>query len=147
MGIATGLDIWEIWWLSIISFCLFGCLILMQIWPQRFYFLLSYVIVFALNVIPWIIALAQSEVDGQHLWAELGFEWFEIKKKKLKGSKDIYKGDRKCMFISNHSSLADLCLVELILEGRWNNIARHMVILFIPIPSIVVVFLNTVWFF
>lgn len=95
----------------------------------------------------FILAFGQAEVDGQYHWVEMAAEWFNVTIKQLKISKEMYHGEKRCMFISNHSSLADLCLSDAFLASRCSNLARHMVVLFVPIPSLVVLFLNSIFFF
>mmetsp|Transcript_17474 Transcript_17474/g.19644 ORF Transcript_17474/g.19644 Transcript_17474/m.19644 type:complete len:83 (-) Transcript_17474:468-716(-) len=51
------------------------------------------------------------------------------------------------MFIINHTSMADLFLLDIVLESRTSYLARFGVILFCPLPMIVTVFMNSIWFF
>jgi len=43
--------------------------------------------------------------------------------------------------------MADLFLLDVILKARTNYLARYGVILFCPLPMIVTLFMNSIWFF
>jgi hypothetical protein len=43
--------------------------------------------------------------------------------------------------------MADLFLMDIILEARGSYIARYGVIIFCPLPMIVTLFMNSIWFF
>ena len=141
------METWEKIWFYILTGGLTANIILMILFPKRGYFIFWYTVVFVLSGLPLLIWLGQAEIDGQWLWVEMSAWWFKATKKILPGSKELYKGNRRCMFIWNHSSLADIWLNDFIFEGRCSNLARHMVILFVPIPAVVVLFLNSIFFF
>jgi len=93
------------------------------------------------------IAHGWSNIDDQVLWAEVSSTWLGVKRKKLPGSKEVYKGSRRCMFTSNHTSMADIFIMDFICEGRCSYLARYGVIIFCPLPMIVTWFMNSIWFF
>ena len=51
------------------------------------------------------------------------------------------------MFVVNHTSMADLFLMDVLFEGRWSYLARYGVIIFWPLPMIVTLVMNSIWFF
>ena len=51
------------------------------------------------------------------------------------------------MYVLNHTSMADLFLTDNILGPISSVLARYGVILFCPLPMIVTLFMNSVWFF
>ena len=141
------METWERIWLWFLVAGFSANFLLMAISPKRGYFTFWYAVVFVLSGLPLIFALGQAEIDGQCLWVEMSAWWFKATKKTLPNSREIYKGSRRWLFISNHSSLADMCMNDLIYGGRCSNLARHMVIFFVPIPSVVVLFINSIFFF
>eukprot|EP00344_Euplotes_crassus_P005092 CAMPEP_0196999038 /NCGR_PEP_ID=MMETSP1380-20130617/4295_1 /TAXON_ID=5936 /ORGANISM="Euplotes crassus, Strain CT5" /LENGTH=301 /DNA_ID=CAMNT_0042415825 /DNA_START=91 /DNA_END=996 /DNA_ORIENTATION=+ len=113
---------------------------------SRGMFLAAYSFIFVATV-PWNLTHGFSDVDDQIIWSELSAEFLQVKKKELSGSKEIYKGSRKCMYLMNHSTMADLFLIDIILESRTSYLARYGVILFCPLPMMVTLFTNSIWFF
>lgn len=137
---------WEWIWLFLLCLIFLVPFTVMIISPSRGNFLLWYSYIFGL-IIQWNFFHGWSDVDDQVLWAELAAEWLNINKKELPNSKPIYIGSRKWMFVTNHTSMADLFLMDVLLAGRWSYLARYGVIAFCPLPMIVTLVMNSIWFF
>jgi len=58
-----------------------------------------------------------AECDSQFSWVRMCALFLNVKLNKLAGSKDIYRGVRRTLFFANHTTVADLFLIELITEG------------------------------
>jgi len=112
----------------------------------RGYFILTYSYVFIIMVF-WNFSHGFSDVDDQIIWSQVTQHWMKIKTKALPKTQKLHKGSRRCMFVINHTSMADLFLIDLFLRSRCNYLARYGVIMFCPFLSIVTVFMNSIWFF
>mmetsp|Transcript_16945 Transcript_16945/g.16614 ORF Transcript_16945/g.16614 Transcript_16945/m.16614 type:complete len:293 (+) Transcript_16945:59-937(+) len=120
--------------------------VIMIVDKGRGMFIGAYVYIFMITVF-WNLTQGFADVDDQLIWPELCAEFLNVKKKELKGSKKIYKGNKKCLYLLNHTTMADLFLTGIMLEARINYLARYGVIFFCPLPMMATFFMNSIWFF
>lgn len=120
--------------------------VIMLIGRERGMFIGAYVYIFITTVF-WNLTQGFADVDDQVIWPEVCAEFLNVKKKELPGSKKLYKGNRRCMYLLNHTTMADLFLTDIILAARTSYLARYGVIIFCPLPMMVTLFMNSIWFF
>ena len=120
---------YEWYWIYylVLAFVIPGTVMLID--HSRGYFMLTYSFIFIVTI-SWNLCHGWSDIDDQVLWANVASAWLGVSKKELPGSKKLYAGGRRCMFVKNHTSMADLFLMDVVLEGRCSYLARYGVIIF-----------------
>jgi hypothetical protein len=111
------LDTWELVWIGINLFGALTIIIATLINKKIGNFVYCYGYCFNWSTFMLFIGIAWPSCDLQFQWVRYSSKFLGVRTNHLEGGRELYKGPRRTLFFANHTTVADLFLIELITEA------------------------------